>query len=288
MTFYRLTNEEWLMVNEDLKPSEIRVLYHLRTLDPFGDKVLELKVVDIAAQTKLQKGTVSKALKTLDSKGYIDIEITALRVRLTSMKGFPVGNEVSYRKLSCTPGNLAARQETFSHARKPLAPETVSEQEFQISKTLKTYSDSLDKEREAQAEASPVENLVEGTEEDSLKITTAYKEWLRNKAQKLPTPPVLIEQWIASESLKSSNQRQFLQEMRKLPQGTSIPPPQQSRFQIETAIVAALGVGDRSNALARLQGLWQDGQRELVRAMVQEFPQWGFAVSEEGVRDDSG
>lgn len=98
-THYRLTCEEWLAVSQSLKMAELRVLYYLRTLDPFGDRPLDLKVVDIATATGLTKGTVSKALRTLDCKGYIDLELVAVRVRLKSFQPLPVENEVSSRKL---------------------------------------------------------------------------------------------------------------------------------------------------------------------------------------------
>ena len=101
-TFYQLTTEEWLTVSEDLRLAELRVLFYLRTLDPFGDRRLSLKVIDIAEATRLQKGTVSKALKVLACKDYIDLELIEISVRV---KKFP-------------PGNHAARQETSQHARK--------------------------------------------------------------------------------------------------------------------------------------------------------------------------
>ena len=55
-TFYQLTTEEWLTISKDLKLAELRVLFYLRTLDPFGDRKLNLKVIDIAEATSLQKG----------------------------------------------------------------------------------------------------------------------------------------------------------------------------------------------------------------------------------------
>jgi DNA-binding transcriptional ArsR family regulator len=112
---YRLTNEEWLAVSKELKPAEMIVLYYLRTLDPFGDRSLNLKVIDIAEATGLRKGTVSKALKVLSDKDYIDLEMIVVQIRV---KKFPVENQVSCRKPDCTPGNFDARQETSMHGRK--------------------------------------------------------------------------------------------------------------------------------------------------------------------------
>lgn len=282
------------------------LLLYLWTLDPYGDRWHDIPPPEeIAAVLKVDPRTVQRAAQRLQDCELFELQIKRWRVRNTTISArssdFTPGKGIQMRtKRSRSPKVDRFVQNRIKMSKNGqmdpnVGPEPSQGKASGTLHTIHTYSDSLDsseREREAGAAASPVENFPEEcfelTGEDSLKITTAYREWLRSKAQKLPTPPVLIEQWIASESLKSTNQRQFLKEMQRVPQGTSIPPPQQSRFQIETAIISALGVGDRPNALARLQGLWQDGQRELVEAMVMEFPQWGFAMSEEGVRDDSG
>jgi DNA-binding MarR family transcriptional regulator len=66
--FYALKPEEWLQVTKELRYAEVRVLYYLRTIDPFGGRDLRVKVTDVATATGLQKGTVSKALKVLSDK----------------------------------------------------------------------------------------------------------------------------------------------------------------------------------------------------------------------------
>ncbi|NCR15715.1 MAG: MarR family transcriptional regulator [Microcystis aeruginosa LL13-03] len=93
--FYALKPEEWLQVTKELRYAEVRVLYYLRTIDPFGGRDLRVKVTDVATATGLQKGTVSKALKVLSDKGYIDLEITEALVKLQT---FPKGDQVSCGK----------------------------------------------------------------------------------------------------------------------------------------------------------------------------------------------
>jgi len=46
--YYQLTSEEWLRACKELKPSEKDVLYYLRTLDPFGEKDLDIGVREMA------------------------------------------------------------------------------------------------------------------------------------------------------------------------------------------------------------------------------------------------
>ncbi|MEM6424224.1 MAG: MarR family transcriptional regulator [Cyanobacteria bacterium P01_D01_bin.128] len=79
---YRLTLEEWLKACRELRPSEKDILYYLRTLDPFGDNPIDIKVREIARELKVSPSTVSRALKALDAKGWIDLEITSATVKL--------------------------------------------------------------------------------------------------------------------------------------------------------------------------------------------------------------
>lgn len=68
---YQLTHEEWLKAVRELKPHERNILFYIRTLDPFGDSVLDLKTKDIAQTLGCSVGTVSNALKSLQTKGWI-------------------------------------------------------------------------------------------------------------------------------------------------------------------------------------------------------------------------
>jgi DNA-binding MarR family transcriptional regulator len=73
--FYPLQHEEWLRICKELTPSQINVLYFIRTLDPNGESLLP-RVTEIAKVLKLDKATVNCALKTLGQQGYIDWQPT--------------------------------------------------------------------------------------------------------------------------------------------------------------------------------------------------------------------
>ena len=81
---YRLTNEEWLKAVNELTPRERDILFYLRTLEPFGDSELDLTTRDIAHALGCSAGTVSDCLKSLQTKGWIDITITTAKIRLRS------------------------------------------------------------------------------------------------------------------------------------------------------------------------------------------------------------
>jgi hypothetical protein len=83
---YRLTHEEWIQAVKTLKPAEKDVLYYLRTLDPFGDRYLEFGVREIARILDYDPGTISRALKSLDAKKHINLDLLRVGVRIRSRR----------------------------------------------------------------------------------------------------------------------------------------------------------------------------------------------------------
>ncbi len=84
--FYPLKHSEWLIACRELTPSKRDVLYYLRTLDPYGDGV-EINCAEIARQLSserrnISRQTVSRAIKELDAKGFIDAEISRANVTI--------------------------------------------------------------------------------------------------------------------------------------------------------------------------------------------------------------
>ena len=79
---YRLTHEEWLQAVHELSASQKDVLFYIRTLDPFGDRDLDLGVREVARELHCSASTVSRALTVLKEKGYIDMTVVRVRVRI--------------------------------------------------------------------------------------------------------------------------------------------------------------------------------------------------------------
>jgi hypothetical protein len=97
--YYRLTNEEWLRAIRELRPAERDVLYYIRTLDPFGSKELELGVRELAETLNCNPGTVSRALKVLNQKGYIELDLVTIRVRIKNCNEvLSTDNTVAHRQ----------------------------------------------------------------------------------------------------------------------------------------------------------------------------------------------
>lgn len=185
--FYQLTNKEWLLTVKDLTGAEIKVLYHLRSLDPFGERELDYSVTQMALQLGLSKGAVSKALKKLDQLNLICVELVRVKVRIKTNKNsiteFPKENSVSYRKHELPIGNSNFLEETEVSSGKQQLPigneqqlKPSQDKDYSTSKTIKTYSDLKD-------------SLSSSERESFLKFGL-------EKAKNLPRPPQLTQKWV--------------------------------------------------------------------------------------------
>lgn len=92
--FYPLQHEEWLRACRELTPSQRDLLYYLRTLDPYSNGI-EINCAEIARQLssdqrQVHRQTISRALKELEAKGFINTEILVAQVTI-SPKGIWCG-----------------------------------------------------------------------------------------------------------------------------------------------------------------------------------------------------
>ncbi|PSM49143.1 hypothetical protein C7Y66_11010 [Chroococcidiopsis sp. CCALA 051] len=186
--FYPLTHEEVLDL-KDLTGVEIKVFLYVRTLDPFGDRNLEYSVTAVAEDLGLSKGAVSKAIKSLDAKGLVHVELTRVKIRIKADKSavasFPIGNDVSQSEPGFPIGNQDFPEETEVSYRKPefpvgnsQQPEPLPDKTPRTLQTNKTYIDFI-------------QTLSEGERE-------IFLEFGRKKAANLPHPPELPDKWIAA------------------------------------------------------------------------------------------
>lgn len=202
--FYRLQSDEWLEAVKQLTHAELKILYYIRSLDPF-DKGISLTPVEIAKdlfteKSKMHRSTVSRALKSLDSKGFIQMELIQAQIKVNP-KGFLSQTEtgdVEVTQPSCeetttvvTPQpsvpehNLECSQATECAHRQQSKAETISEQRFQTPKISKTYIDFKD-------------SLSESERENYLKFV---RETIKNFRQPIHD----LEAWLASHTKAGQN-----------------------------------------------------------------------------------
>ena len=84
--FYPLKHEEWLKACRELTPAQRDVLYYIRTIDPYNQGI-DINAAEVARQLSaperiVHRQTVSRALKELDAKGFIDLELLQVRTKV--------------------------------------------------------------------------------------------------------------------------------------------------------------------------------------------------------------
>ncbi len=87
--FYPLQNEEWLKLCNLLTHSELKVLLHLRTLEPYGDRYQESSTADVASVLGISQRSVQRALLRLSELELIELEITKFRFKTKSKLATP-------------------------------------------------------------------------------------------------------------------------------------------------------------------------------------------------------
>lgn len=83
--FFKLTNADWLESFKRLTRSELGILLHLKTLNPFGDRAIEINTADLASILSLSRRTVQRGLKTLKDLNIINLK-TSLRCGFQSQQ----------------------------------------------------------------------------------------------------------------------------------------------------------------------------------------------------------
>jgi len=178
---YRITNQEWRQMKRELTYTESDLLMHLRTLDPFGDRPMSMSVRGLAKDLECSPSSISRALKTLDRLGYIDLELINVQVRVHS-HGTPLRG-CNTRSSDDETKALMAQQ---THECNDKAPEPRTQEAFKTPHTLSYYSDfknSLSEEPIKSERENLESSLNQPSQEDEPLI-----EWIgkQNKTARNP------------------------------------------------------------------------------------------------------
>ncbi|MGL4375429.1 MAG: helix-turn-helix transcriptional regulator [Microcoleaceae cyanobacterium] len=183
--FYPLQHKEWIKVCKELSSGARDVLYFIRTADPYSNGV-EVTAAAIAKELGVNRSTVSRALKELDSKGYIEMEIVSAKVAVTG-KGLletatdeccknaegvakmqqPKQNRNKPRKNATSHAKMHHESAELQHT----TSETLTKQEFQPSKTLQTKKDFF-------------QTLSESEEREKKELLISESSFLQEKSEK--------------------------------------------------------------------------------------------------------
>ena len=206
--FYPLKSEEWLDSINQLTHSELKILYYVRSLDPYNNGI-NLTPAQIARdlsteKTKMHRSTVGRALKTLDRKGFINMELLQVRIKvspkgcLSETEKVTTKNNVVATQQCCDqttdvvttqhsvpPHNLCCDHATDVVTTQQSEAETQSEQGLQNPKTLKNYSDFK-------------RSLSENEREN-------FFSYVEEKTKNLSKPINDLEAWLASKNAANQN-----------------------------------------------------------------------------------
>ncbi len=79
----RLTNEDWSESFRSLTRSELGTFFYIRTLDPYGDRDLDINTSVLSKKLGIHRTSISRALESLSQKGLIEMEIQKAKVNLS-------------------------------------------------------------------------------------------------------------------------------------------------------------------------------------------------------------
>jgi DNA-binding Lrp family transcriptional regulator len=208
--FYPLQRNEWVNACKKLSSGARDVLYYIRTADPYSNGT-ELAASAIAKDLGCNRSTVSRALKELDAKGYIDMEILVARVRLVGkgllyvadlQSGCNSAEAVAKMQQPPQKNNDSGKNATLSATLQQPTLETLTPTDFQ---PLKTSKDS-NKINQTLSEATRERNLVlfKSLSEEVQREIRRYGYAIA--IPKLPIKPTLPDAWIIRHCEELFNQ----------------------------------------------------------------------------------
>ena len=237
--FYPLKHEEWLKACRELTPAQRDVLYYIRTIDPYNQGI-DINAAEVARQLSaperiVHRQTVSRALKELDAKGFIDLELLQVRTKVKP-KGLwcndtpefieDTDGVMMHPRCDDAPMVCEDTDGVMTHPRCDDAPSAIATHRARSPRTtvdhdapsaIATHRDRSPRttvDRDAPCviatHHATAESLVESESYDS-KINKTYLDFIKTlsegeresflnfankKASELPKPPTLSSKWI--------------------------------------------------------------------------------------------
>jgi DNA-binding MarR family transcriptional regulator len=139
----RLTHTDWVECFTELNKAELGVLFYIRTLDPYGDRELDVRSEVVAEVLGLHRSSVSRALKTLANKNLINLEITSAKVtsKARSLKTTALCTDAQSERTDAQSERTDAQSErTDAQSATPKALPDKAPDSPQTIQTLKTLS----------------------------------------------------------------------------------------------------------------------------------------------------
>ena len=201
----RLTYEDWQECFVSLTRAELGVLFAIRTLDPYGDRELEIDCTALGNELGLHRTSVSRAIELLKQKQFIDFEIVRAKVkqkisnkRLTLLRKPENGREME-DEIPEHPRTVTEHPRTVTeHPRTNRQLETLPDKASGSPHTLKTYKEFFNTLSEPERER--------------------FLNFCNKKTEGFTKPIASIPDWLASQD-STGNPRfeDYYQQFKKSP-----------------------------------------------------------------------
>ncbi|RMG06111.1 MAG: HTH domain-containing protein [Cyanobacteria bacterium J055] len=196
MRFYKLTEANLPLISQ-MTVSELKVYCWLNIYLPFDDsKAIEIDTAQLAEELGISRRSAQRALKSLEFRGFFEVEITKAKVKraatLVSCSDTAVATTtpVSPKRHGCRHDDTDVAETTQVSLAEPATPTPSDSRTPKINKTLKTLSEDGAHSQEKEFE-NCLNKYPSGEREKFL-------DFARDKAARLPKPPQLVLKWIAA------------------------------------------------------------------------------------------
>ncbi|MEM8780326.1 MAG: helix-turn-helix domain-containing protein [Cyanobacteria bacterium P01_G01_bin.49] len=185
--FFKLTANGWIELYTKLTKSELGLLYYIRSLDPFGDREIEISTSEISKQLQISVRTVQRALASLKDKGLIVSKYVRTRVGGSKV---PPSNDLV---MEATSTDTSATQRDINTTQNVVeaTPMSHSRSKSQTQQAIQKPETNKTKNKKEDSLSERVEKLPQ--EEREKFLTFAFEE-----IGKLPNPPCFPKKLIAS------------------------------------------------------------------------------------------
>ena len=96
----RITTEEVVALPE-LTYAELKLYLYLRTLDPFGDRKLEIETAVLSEQLGFSRRTIQRALHTLNESKLIDWQVTKSKITTKTATSLSPSDKAVAKRQGC-------------------------------------------------------------------------------------------------------------------------------------------------------------------------------------------
>lgn len=233
-----------------LKPAELKIYLYLKTLDPFGDQVLEVDIADLQQCTGIKSlGTIYPALGLLHQEGYIQLRSRKLYVHVPFQKTEKaIGELKNFSVLRKTDQKNEKAIGKLKKSSLEPAPSGTSS----LSQTIKTI------------QTKKIERAEDVDESDP-----EYLRYVRDRVSRFKEQPAFPEEVVERQARKISTKRAYLKTLEKLQRDQSSAAPLQQNFTDE-----------RSQRIETLRAMWAKGEWQRVESILSDHTEWDISLSD--------